>query len=40
MQHSYSSNLLQNMVEGEGQLDYSYNNQSDNILFDQNSPQN
>lgn len=39
MQHSYSSNILQNMVdEGGGQLDYTYNNQSNDVLFDQNSP--
>lgn len=39
MQHSYSSNILQNMVdEGGGQLDYSYNNQSNDVLFDQSSP--
>jgi len=38
MQHSYSSNIIQNMVdEGGGQLDYSYNNQSNDVLFDQSS---
>lgn len=39
MQHSYSSNITQNMVnEGGGQLDYSYNNQSNDVLFEQSSP--
>lgn len=39
MQHSYSSNIIQNMVdEGGGQMDYSYNNQSNDVLFDQSSP--
>lgn len=39
MQHSYSSNIIQNMVdEGGGQLDYSFNSQSNDVLFDQSSP--
>ncbi|XP_060863829.1 circadian locomoter output cycles protein kaput-like [Metopolophium dirhodum] len=39
MQHSYSSNIVQNMVdEGGGQLDYSYSNQSNDVLFEQSSP--
>lgn len=40
MQHTYSSNIIQNMVDegGGGHLDYSFNNQSSDILFDQSSP--
>lgn len=39
MQHTYSSNIIQNMVdEGGGHLDYSFNNQSSDIIFDQSSP--
>lgn len=39
MQHSYSSNILQNMVdEGGGQLDFIYNSQSNDVLFEQSSP--
>ncbi|XP_025201591.1 circadian locomoter output cycles protein kaput-like isoform X2 [Melanaphis sacchari] len=39
MQNSYSSSITQNMVnEGGGQLDYSYNNQSNDVLFEQGSP--
>ncbi|XP_008186538.1 clock isoform X2 [Acyrthosiphon pisum] len=39
MQHSYSSNIVQNMVdEGGGQLDYSFSNQSNDVLFEQSSP--
>jgi len=39
MQQPYSSNIIQNMVdEGGGQLDYSYNNQSNDVLFGQSSP--
>ncbi|NP_001164531.1 clock [Acyrthosiphon pisum] len=39
MQNSYSSNIVQNMVdEGGGQLDYSFSNQSNDVLFEQSSP--
>ncbi|XP_050443431.1 circadian locomoter output cycles protein kaput-like [Adelges cooleyi] len=41
MQSSFSTNIMQNMVdEGGGQMDYSYNQPSNSVVYEQNSQSN